>query len=166
MESLSGSQVLDREGYRKWGFPFQNYHSIGTSGIPRYEVVVYAVSQAIGRFKGSGWPGEDILLEQQPVLEWNDVVTVFCQRVRCIANLFDFVVHPSGLLRMELEPRMGLDAVESRLVKELDPTGTIVSGDVVHDLERRTARKVEINMTERPLADRWQNMGAVYRVVM
>ena len=56
---------------------------------------------------------------------------------------------------MELEPRMGLDAVERRLVEELDPTAPVVPGNVVHDLERWATRKIEIDMTERSFTNRW-----------
>ena len=67
---------------------------------------------------------------------------------------------------MELEPRVGLDTVERRLVEELDPTSIVVPSNIVHDLERWTTRKVEIDMTERSFADRWQNVRTVYHVVI
>lgn len=67
---------------------------------------------------------------------------------------------------MELEPRVGLDTVERRLVEELDPASAVVPGNIVHDLERRTARKVEVDVTERSFANRWQNVRTVDRVVI
>lgn len=48
---------------------------------------------------------------------------------------------------MELEPRMGLNTVERRLVEEFDPTSAVVPGDIIHDLERWTTREVEVDMT-------------------
>lgn len=61
---------------------------------------------------------------------------------------------------------MGLDTVERRLIEEFDPTSTIVPGDIVHDLERWAARKVEVDMTKRSFANGWQNVRTVYRVVI
>jgi hypothetical protein len=166
MECLPSGQVLDRERYRERRVPFQSYHPIRTGEIPGHEVVVDTVGQAVGRFECSGRSHEDILLEQQPVLGWDDVVSVFDQRVCCVTDLFDLVIHSSGFLRVELESRVGLDTVERWLVEELDPTRPVVPGNVVHDLERRTTREIEVNVTERSFANRWQNMRTVYGVVI
>ena len=166
MECLPSGQVLDRERYRERRVPFQSYHPIGTGEIPGHEVVVDTVGQAVGRFECSGRSHEDILLEQQPVLGWDDVVSVFGQRVRCVTDLFDLVIHSSGFFRVELESRVGLDTVERWLVEELDPTSPVVPGNIVHDLERRTTREIEVNVTERSFANRWQDMRTVYGVVI
>jgi len=56
---------------------------------------------------------------------------------------------------MELEPRMGLDTVERRLIEELDPAAAVVPGNVIHDLERWPTRKIEVDVTERSFANGW-----------
>lgn len=83
------------------------------------------------------------------------MVAVFGQWVRCVADLFDLVIHSPRLLCVELEPCMRLDTIECRLVEELDSTGTIVPGDVVHDLERRATGKVEVDVAKHSFANRW-----------
>ena len=155
MKRLPGGHVLNRKCDRKRRFSFQNYYPIGTGKIPGHEVVVNAVNQAVGRFEGSRRSRENILFKQEPVLERDDVVAVFGQWVRRVANLFDLVIHSSGLFCVELEPCMRLDTVECRLIEELDSTSTIVPGNVVHDLERRTARKVEVDIAEHSFANGW-----------
>lgn len=67
---------------------------------------------------------------------------------------------------MELESRVGLDTIERRLVKQLDPPSAVVPGDVVHDLEWWTTRKIEVNVTERSFANRRQDMRTVDRIVI
>ena len=47
---------------------------------------------------------------------------------------------------MKLEPRVGLDTIERWLVKEFNPTRAVVPGNVVHDLEWRTAGKIEVDV--------------------
>ena len=61
---------------------------------------------------------------------------------------------------------MGLDAVECWLVKEFDSTSIVVPGDVVHDLERRATRKIEVDMTEGSFANGWQDVRTIDRVVI
>ena len=55
---------------------------------------------------------------------------------------------------MKLKPRMGLNAVECRLVKEFDSAGVVIPRNIVHDLEWGTAGKIEVDVAERPFADR------------
>lgn len=50
---------------------------------------------------------------------------------------------------------MRLDTIECRLVEELNSTGTVVPGDVVHDLERRATGKVEVDVAEHSFANGW-----------
>ena len=83
------------------------------------------------------------------------MIAVFGQWVRCVADLFDLVIHSSRFFCVELEPCMRLDTVECRLVEELDSTSTVVPGNVVHDLKRWTTRKVEVDVAEHSFANRW-----------
>ena len=165
MVGLPCSQVLDRECNRERRDSFQNYHRIGTGEIPGHEIVVDTVSQAIGGLEGRRWPHENILLKQEPALGGDYMVAVFGQRVRCVADLFDLVIHSARLFCVELEPRVRLDTVECRLVEEFDSTRAIVSGNVVHDLERRTTRKVEVDVAEGSFANGRQDMRTVDRIV-
>lgn len=50
---------------------------------------------------------------------------------------------------------MRLDSVERRLIEELDPTSTVVPGNVIHNLERWATRKVKVDVTKRSFADGW-----------
>jgi len=83
------------------------------------------------------------------------VVAVLDQWVRCVTDLFDLIIHSSRFFCVELEPCMRLDTVECGLVEELDSTGTIVPGNVVHDLERRATGKVEVDVAKHSFANRW-----------